>query len=230
MGPRFIDMVGQRFERLVVVEHLGRHHHGSLWLCRCDCGNETRTVRSSLVNGTAKSCGCYRSDRMSTLTYKHGERGGEKRQKVSPEYKAWDSIKQRCFNPADKAWEWYGGRGITMCPEWREDFAAFLAHIGERPTARHSIDRINGDRGYEPGNVRWANWNEQANNRKNNRIVIWNGRQMTMKQAADAAGMPYKSVKGRVQTGWDVIKALTTPLNMNKVNAKRNPRQAKRAS
>lgn len=230
MGKKLIDLVGQRFERLTVVEYIGREHHSSKWRCLCDCGVEVLAQRSALVTGTTKSCGCFRADRMSRLTYKHGEAGGEKRRKRRPEYKAWDSIKQRCFNPNAKEWKWYGGRGISLAPEWAADFSAFLAYIGPRPSPKHSVDRIDGAKNYEPGNVRWADWVEQANNRSNNRMVEFNGQLMTMKQAALAAGMPYKSVKGRVQKGWDVLSALTVPLNMNKVNAQRTYRKVGRSS
>lgn len=230
MGQKFINMVGDRFERLTVVEFIGREHNSSKWRCLCDCGVEVFAQRSALVAGTTKSCGCFRADRMSRLTYKHGEAGGEKRRKRSPEYKAWDSIKQRCFNPNAKEWKWYGGRGISLAPEWATDFSAFLAYIGPRPSPKHSVDRIDGAKNYEPGNIRWADWVEQANNRSNNRMVEFNGQMMTMKQAALAAGMPYKSVKGRVQKGWDVLSALTVPLNMNKVNAQRTYRKVGRSS
>lgn len=224
------DLTGRVFGRLTALEFLGRKNHSSLWRCRCECGNTTESTRASLISGTAKSCGCYRSERMSRLQYKHGERGGEKRTSRPPEYRAWDSIKQRCTNPRNKDWDSYGGRGIKIADEWATDFAAFFAHIGPRPSDRHSVDRIDGTGDYAPGNVRWTDWHEQANNRKNNRLVCWDGRDMTLKQASVAASIPYKTVKGRVQKGWDVLRALTTPLDVNKVNAQRNHRKAERTS
>ena len=227
---KFDDLTGRVFGRLTACEFLGRKNHSSLWKCRCECGTITETTRTALVGGTAKSCGCYRADRMAKLQYKHGQCGGVKRTNRPPEYKAWIGVKQRCTNPNNKDWWRYGAQGIKIAPEWVSDFNAFFEYIGPRPSARHSVDRIDSTGDYAPGNVRWADWHEQANNRKNNRLVCWNGRMLTMKQAAAEAGMPYKSIKGRVQNGWDVMKALTTPLNMNKVNAKRNTRKASRAT
>lgn len=224
MGRKLVDLTGQRFGRLVVQEYLGRRHHSSFWRCVCDCGTTTDVMASSLKTVT-KSCGCWKRDRMASLTLKHGERGGERRDR-SPEYKAWDSIKQRCLNPKTKGWEWYGGRGIRIANEWRYDFSAFLAHVGPRPSPQHSIDRIDSNGDYAPGNVRWATWTEQARNRSNNRIV--NG--VTLKQAAERAGIPYKTVKGRIAKGWSVERALETPVDGAKVAAQRHHRKAERAT
>lgn len=226
MGRKLVDLTGQKFGRLTVVEYCGRVGHSSSWRCVCECGKETRSSGNGLRNGTAKSCGCFRSDRMSGLNYKHGERGGENRKRKPPEYKAWEAIKQRCTNPKAKGWEWYGGRGIAMAPEWVNDFPAFLSHVGPRPSPKHTIDRIDSNKDYAPGNVRWASWDVQANNRSNNRIVDIGGYRLTLKEAADAVGLPYKTVKGRIQKGWSVDDALSEPLDMDKVNAQRNPRKA----
>jgi hypothetical protein len=158
---------------------------------------------------------------MAELTYKHGQAGGANRAKRPPEYKTWDSIKQRCTNPNTAGFEWYGGKGVAIAPEWRDDFEAFFAYVGPRPSPRHSIERINGNGNYEPGNVCWANWTQQANNRSNNRVVQFQGAAMTLKQAADLAGIPYKTVKGRIQKGWSEERALSVPPNPDKVHAAR---------
>lgn len=221
MGRKLVDLTGQRFGRLLVKEYLGRVHHSSQWRCICDCGTEVVTQASGLRTGTTKSCGCWRSDRMSKLTLKHGEKGGDRRNR-SPEYKAWDSIKQRCFNPNGRDWKWYGGKGIRISDEWRYDFRAFLSYVGRRPSPKHSIDRIDSNGHYEPGNVRWASWTEQANNRSNNRDV--NG--LSLKEAAAKAGIPYVTVKSRLSKGWSVQRALETPVDPAKVAAQRSARKA----
>lgn len=221
MGRPRADISGQRFGRLVAVRFLERRGHGALWRCICDCGREVDAYSAAMRHGTSKSCGCFRKERMAGLTYKHGQTGGANRKRRPPEYKTWDSIKQRCINPNATGFEWYGGRGITIAPEWREDFDAFLAHVGPRPSSRHSIERLDSNGNYEPGNVCWADWVQQANNRSNNRIVEYGGVRMTLKQAADRAGIPYKTVKSRVQKGWSEERALTVPPNPNKVNALR---------
>lgn len=220
MGRKLIDLTGQKFNRLLVVAYVGRRGHSSHWTCTCDCGNKTVVSRSALVSGTVVSCGCYRSDRAKKLTYKHGERGGENRSRTPVEYKTWDGMKQRCYNPNTKDWPWYGGRGIAVCEEWRNDFSAFLAHVGRRPADKHTIDRIDGDKGYAPGNVRWATWEEQARNRSNNRQVFVDGRYVPVAVAAELRGVPYAIVKSRLQKGWSIERATTTPIDTRKSRTK----------
>lgn len=158
MGRHLLGLVGQRFGRLLVKSHIGKRNHSSLWICQCDCGTELEVTRTSLLNGNQKSCGCYRRDRMRTLTFKHAESSGERRYESRPEYRAWDGMKQRCMNPDDRSFFLYGGRGIRIHPAWANDFVAFLAYVGPCPSSDHSIDRYpNNDGNYEPGNVRWGN-------------------------------------------------------------------------
>jgi hypothetical protein len=111
------------------------------------------------MRGLTRSCGCLRREASRGRKIRHGRYR-------TPEYVSWASAKQRCHNPKYAAFHLYGGRGIRMSDEWRADFAAFLAHIGPRPTKAHSLDRIDTDGNYEPGNVRWATAEEQANNRR----------------------------------------------------------------
>lgn len=222
-SKRFKDLTGTKHGRLTVLGYLGRPGHVSRWLCKCDCGTEIETSGPTLGK-TTFSCGCFRADRMSRLTYKHGGRCRDGSQ--APEWKVWEGFRSRCSDPDNPSYEWYGGRGIRVCAEWQSDYAAFFAHVGPRPSKKHSLDRIDRDGHYEPGNVRWATWTEQARNRRNNRIVEFDGRSMPLIEAAEAAGIPYKSVKSRLLHGWTVEEALTTPLNMNKVNAvRRNSRK-----
>lgn len=227
MGRKLIDLTGQRFTRLTVVEYLGRDGHSSFWRCVCDCGVAINVHASGLRSGNSKSCGCYRRDRMATLTLKHGERS--RSGPTSPEYKAWDSMHDRCYNPRNKDFQHYGGRGISVCDEWRSSFESFLLEIGRRPSKAHSVDRIDTNSGYQPGNVRWATWGEQARNRRNNRIVFFRGRECVLIEAAELAGIPYKTVKGRLRNGWSVDDALNKPVNAAKRDAQRNTRKTKSA-
>lgn len=156
-----VDMSGRRIGRLVVVERVGTTADRSLqWRCRCDCGQETVVCARSLRKShPTESCGCLRREQSSQQNRTHGMS-----HKV-PEYEIWMGMKQRCENPNTDFFYRYGGRGIAVCARWRDDFAAFLADVGSRPTAQHSIDRIDGDGDYEPSNVRWATAREQRINR-----------------------------------------------------------------
>ena len=156
-------MVGQRFGRLSVIGRVpsppaGNHRGHAYWLCRCECGRDVSVRADRLRSGETSSCGCLRIGQKTI-------NGGRN----SPEYEPWRSAKRRCFNPKNEHFDRYGGRGITMCPEWRDSFEAFLRDVGPRPSPRHSIDRINNDGNYEPGNVRWATKREQMLNTSRSR-------------------------------------------------------------
>lgn len=141
-----------------------------MWLCRCDCGTERAVYSAGLRDGTSKSCGCLSRE----LSSRRGVHGHSYIR--TPEYNVWQSIKDRCFNPNNKRFSDWGGRGIKVCDRWRDSFPNFLAditaEIGVRPSPRHSLDRYpDNDGDYAPGNVRWATPKQQANNRRNNRAM-----------------------------------------------------------
>lgn len=162
MKTTLIDMVGLTFGRLTVVERVAGGAQAR-WRCACSCGGSAETNGSNLRRGISRSCGCLQRELIAQRNTRHGHKTGGR---YTPEYIAWSNIIARCTKPTSQAWKNYGGRGITICDRWRHDFPAFFADIGPRPSAEHSIDRIDNDRGYEPGNVRWADQSTQAKNKR----------------------------------------------------------------
>jgi hypothetical protein len=116
-------------------------------------------------------------------------------------------MKDRCLNPGQKHYPHYGGRGITVCDRWKLDFLPFLADVGERPSPRHSLDRINVDGNYEPGNVRWATQAQQARNKRDNRTVTWQGQTLTVTDWARITGIHRNTLDARIRDGWPLEKA-----------------------
>lgn len=130
----------------------------------------------------------------------------------TPEYRAWQTMRHRCTSPSSPAWADYGGRGITICAEWMHDPAAFIAHIGPKPSPKHEVDRIQNDRGYEPGNVRWARRHINTRNRRSNHIVEFNGEALTIVEWAIRLNMAPDTLGHRLAKWKNVERALTTPL------------------
>lgn len=154
------NLTGCRFGRLTVLSRFGSTAAGQArWLARCECGNEVRAPGSDLRLGKTTSCGCARVERLRKLNASHGQ------SLPTPEYTAWANMKSRC-RPEFKERHLYFDRGIRVCREWSDSFEAFLAHIGPKPSPELSLDRIDNDRGYEPGNVRWATASEQRSNQR----------------------------------------------------------------
>ena len=163
-----IDLTGRRFGKLVVVAKASPYIHPSTgknrttWKAQCDCGRETIAHASNLLRGLTQSCGCGRAEAVKRgLRFRHGQA-----KPMTTEYRCWASIIHRCTNSNATAYPKYGARGIKVCKQWRDSFEAFFADMGRKPSSKHSIDRINNDGDYEPGNCRWATSSQQALNKR----------------------------------------------------------------
>lgn len=210
------DVSGLKFGRLTAIERTGdKTIHGYLWRCSCDCGGDAVVVLSRLITGHTRSCGCLVKEQAKMAKrVTHGHTRMSNRASAS-EYHIWSTMKQRCLNPASASYSRYGGRGITVCPEWAGDngYANFFADMGKRPSDKHSLDRIDTNGNYEPSNCRWATSEEQNNNRSGVRSIEWNGQTMTSAAWSRRVGISAMTIRSRLDKGWSVERALTEPLN-----------------
>lgn len=162
--PQFKDLTNKQFGRLTAIQPMDIRKNGSVvWMCVCACGNSKAVMGNTLSAKRTVSCGCYSRQVVKETHTTHGDTSDYK---ITPEYRCWAHIKDRCFNENTAGWEDYGGRGITMCEEWRTSFSKFLQDMGRRPSNGYSIDRIDNDGNYEPKNCRWTTQTVQNKNRR----------------------------------------------------------------
>lgn len=213
-GKNFIDLTGQVFGRWTVIRRAENRNERAVFLCRCACGVEREVRSADLKNGSTVSCGCYSRELTLERSLKHGM--AKRGQKKPPEYGAWSGIIKRCKNPNCKEYKNYGGRGIKVCARWEHSFESFLADMGQRPSSKHSIDRIDVNGDYEPSNCRWATILQQANNKRDNRRVQVGNTTMTVSEAARLFGVNCMAIITRLNSGWDVMRAITQPVHPTK--------------
>lgn len=195
----FKDLSGLQFGRLTVTKRVPTVQ-GTVWECRCVCGVARRVQATHLQTGASKSCGCLADEVRGDARREHGLSN-------TPEYMTWNRIKDRCHNPNTPSFRYYGGRGIVVCQQWRESFSAFLEHMGPRPSPRHSIDRVDFNGNYEPGNCRWATSKQQGRNTRRNHYVIVDGQRMTLIEASELTGVNYGTLKWRIRKGQSIEQA-----------------------
>lgn len=205
---------GDRFGRIVALQYMGltpdKKNH--LWLCRCDCGMLKSCRSGNLSNGHIKSCGCLRREFSKTSNTTHGE-SGSKSGSITLEYRSWSAMIGRCLNTKNKSYANYSGRGITVCDEWRNSYAAFLRDVGRKPTAKHSIERIKNNLGYFPGNTRWATPSEQARNRRSNHLLTINGKTKPLIKWVEQSKIRFGTIHARInKLGWSAEKAVFYPV------------------
>lgn len=186
------DLTGHRYGRLVVLKQAPNKKHGVAWHCLCECGNGIIVYAAALRKGNTKSCGCFSRDVHEKSNTTHG---CSRRNKYTKEYWAWAHMKDRCANSKNERWPHYGGRGIKVCDRWVKDFGTFLKDMGNAPSPKHSVDRINVNGNYEPGNCRWANHLQQANNKQTTKKIIYEGHEYnSMAELCRALNLNYQTL------------------------------------
>ncbi len=205
---RLINLIGQKFGRLIVVERVDNDgHNRTCWLCQCNCGKRKIFLASNLKQGYTQSCGCLSKEKLIKRAT-HGQTKGKKKSKI---YRIWVSMIQRCTNPNDKGYEDYGGREITVCKRWLK-FENFLEDMGEAPEG-HQIDRENNDKGYYKKNCRWVTKQTQMRNKRDNNLIIYDGKNQCIAAWSEKIGIPYNTLWHRiVKLNWSPERALTTPV------------------
>lgn len=212
----FINLAGQRFGRLSVVEVLPRRDGDPhvYWLCRCDCGKTSCPTSNKLRRGLTVSCGCHSLALRTVRATRHGY--GSKRRPF-PEYKSYMHMRGRCLNQKNSGYRDYGGRGISICDRWlngdgiKTGFQCFLQDMGPRPNRSYSLDRIDNNGNYEPANCRWATDTQQARNRRSTRVVNLGGERVALAEACERLGVSFSFINGRMQQGFTFERALAQP-------------------
>jgi len=193
MKERVIVSPGDRSGRLVAIECV-RRKEGVYILCRCDCGKELEVYKGNYTSGRSLSCGCLRSDLLSKTKRTHG-------MSKSKEYRAWNNMLTRCYNPKSQRYHRYGGRGIRVCEQWVKSFQNFISDMGVAPTELHTIGRIDNDGNYCPENCRWELPEQQAANTSRSVRVQTDHGEMSAKEAAAFYGVTYGALIQRIQAG-----------------------------
>lgn len=212
--PEHKNLQGKTFGRLTVIDDaVVRRGTTRAVKCRCECGNTVFSHIKDMVDGRLLSCGCLSRMKKPERELKRDGRFLV-RQNRSPEYAIWWGIVTRCENPNSPNFEDYGGRGITLCDHWRKSFAHFLADMGARPSSRHTVERIDNNKGYEPGNCKWTTYSEQALNRRNTVMVEYQGKVQPLAALSNPAiGTNPQILRMRVKSyGWPIERAITEPV------------------
>lgn len=193
-------MTGQRFVLWTVLDRAGSNKNGdALWNCVCDCGTRRIVQGSRLRDGTTQSCGCraeenYSEHRFTRRTLHH----------------VLDGMKDRCYSTKNRNYKNYGGRGISICDEWRESFQSFYEWATDNGyQIGLQIDRIDNNGNYEPGNCRWATRTEQARNKRTNTVITFHGATKCLKEWAEITGISWETIRKRLRMGWTVRDTLT---------------------
>ena len=209
----FVDITNQKYGRLTVIKRAedrvspaGKHR--VMWTCQCECGRIKDISADNLKGGKTLSCGCLQKQRVQETIGKHGDTD-------SRLYNVWSAIKRRCYKDYEPKFSRYGGRGIKMCDEWRDDYTAFMewslanGYRYDMQRGECTLDRINNDGDYSPDNCRWVSLKKQANNRATNRYITFNGETHTIAEWADIVHIPYERLYQRItKYGYEFERAI----------------------
>lgn len=196
-NTRIVNLIGSRYGRLLVIAFSGKRKNNRYWECQCDCGVVTVVAGGEICRGTVVSCGCLRKEKATT----HG-------MYKSSEFKIWQKMKSRCFNENHHGYKDYGGRGITVCNRWLK-FENFLEDIGNRPSPRHSIDRIDVNGNYEPSNCKWSTLKEQARNKQNTFYIEIDNKKMCLSEFCEVYSLKRSTARWRIKNGWCLAKVIS---------------------
>lgn len=201
----FNNLTNKTFNELSVIKYYGIKNKTSHWYCLCSCGQITIVSNNNLTSGHIISCGHISEERFGVTT--HGK-------SWNLTYVSWVAMKDRCSKKSGKDYERYVLRGIKVCDRWLDSFENFLEDMGERPSKKYSLERINNNLGYFKENCRWATMIEQSNNRRTNCLLEYNGEIKTIKEWSIISKISYSTLKERINRGWSVERALIEPCHI----------------
>lgn len=215
--PAALNLAGQRFSKLHVLKRDKKNKWGAwMWVCQCDCGEFLSILGNSLISGNTTKCSkCAHAD-LAALNTKHGN---ARRKASTPEYNALRALIQRCTNPNNPEYKNYGARGIKVSARYlygesnKTNIECLLEDIGKRPTSKHSLDRIDNNFGYEPGNIRWALIYVQSRNKRNNVFIIYNGTQVIASDTIKMLGLSQSKIRSWRQLGYSLQEAFDKVLS-----------------
>lgn len=238
-------MIGTKWGRLTVTGRAANRNGQCSWICLCECGKESIVRGAALRNGTIQSCGehrpkpgaaycvdcsapitvharrCRRCD--SRIKERRHIHGHAKRKAKLPEYQIWGQMKGKCFRQSHESYKNYSARGITVCEEWCHNFQAFYDYVGPRPTPKHTIERINNDGNYEPGNVKWATRYEQNRNQRSNVNLTIDGVTRCVEDWARVSGTNSRTIYTRHKAGWPDREAVFRPPDRRSFRRRTSP-------
>lgn len=199
MSHNLIDITGKKFGKLTAIRHLGY----TKWEFLCECGRLKSMTGFPVRNGIYKTCGCGVREATIRRNYKHGK-------SQAPEHRVWRGMKARCYNPKEIGFKNYGGRGIKVCDKWKNNFSAFLADMGPRPSNKHSIEREDNNGPYSPENCKWVIKKIQCRNKRNNHFLEHDGKRLTIQEWSEVTGIHAMTIESRLRrSGWTAHQALT---------------------